>query len=278
MRVILGPCISIHCSAKPVSWMLPTSRWMPTAGLFTSFRNCQNSRGLSAPARMGRGKRRGPMQSGRDVGDHEAGVLDLAAQLAHLGVGRGHLEPRNVTQPQLDPVEAGLLHEIEATLEGPILRNHVVADGFFHNAHHTSKAMTRAIRIIHIALVLGLVLIAGMFFVLRQRTGLMLGVGPFLGVVLAAIALVNLTLALGFLAPRLPRRPADQSPDDYWMRNETRGAAIILWALVEGAGLLSWIGYLLTGAWVPAAVGVLAVAALALLGPARFEGSPGERV
>jgi len=133
--------------------------------------------------------------------------------------------------------------------------------------------MTRAIRIIHIALVLGLVLIAGTFFVLRLGTGLMLGVGPFLGVVLAAIALVNLTLALGFLAPRLPRRSADQSPDDYWMRNETRGAAIILWALVEGAGLLSWIGYLLTGAWVPAAVGVLAVAALALLGPARFEGS-----
>ena len=133
--------------------------------------------------------------------------------------------------------------------------------------------MTRAIRIIHIALVLGLVLIAGAFFVLRQRTGLMLAFGPFLGVLLAAIALVNLILALGFLAPRLPRRPADQSPDDYWMRTETRGAAIILWVLVEGAGLLSWVGYLLTGAWAPAAVGVLAVASLALLGPTRFEGS-----
>jgi len=128
--------------------------------------------------------------------------------------------------------------------------------------------MTRAIRIIHIALVLGLVLIAGTFFVLRQRTGLMLAFGPFLGVLLAAIALVNLILALGFLAPRLPRRPADQSPDDYWMRTETRGAAIILWVLVEGAGLLSWVG-----AWAPAAVGVLAVASLALLGPTRFEGS-----
>ena len=133
--------------------------------------------------------------------------------------------------------------------------------------------MTRAIRIIHIALVLGLVLIAGMFFVLRQRTGLMLGVGPFLGVVLAAIALVNLTLALGFLAPRLPRRPADQSPDDYWTRNEIRGAAIILWAMVEASAALSWLGYLMTGAWVPAAVGLLAIAALTLLRPARLEGS-----
>jgi len=133
--------------------------------------------------------------------------------------------------------------------------------------------VTRAIRITHIALVLGLVLIAGTFVVLRQRSGLILAFGPFLGVLLAAIALVNLTLALGFLAPRLPRRPADQSPDDYWTRTETRGAAIILWALVEGAGLLSWIGYLLTGAWAPAAVGVLAVASLVLLGPARFEAS-----
>ena len=133
--------------------------------------------------------------------------------------------------------------------------------------------MTRAIRIIHLSLVLGLVIVAGVFYILRQRTGLTFGFGPSLGMIMAGIGLVNLTIALGFLTPRFPERPADQAPDDYWAPSETRGAAIILWALVEAAAILSWLGYLLTGSRVAAAVGLLAILALSLLRPARFEGS-----
>ena len=133
--------------------------------------------------------------------------------------------------------------------------------------------MTRGVRIIHLALVIGLVLVAGVFYILRQQPGVSFGFGPSIGLIMAGIALVSLVIALGFLARRVPQRPADQTPDVYWTRNEIRGAAIILWAMVEGAALLSWLGYLLTGAWVPAAVGLLAIAALTLLRPARLEGS-----
>jgi len=133
--------------------------------------------------------------------------------------------------------------------------------------------VTRAIRIIHLALVLGLVIVAGVFYILRQRTGLTFGFGASVGMIMAGIGLVNLTIALGFLTPRFPERQADQAPDRYWARSETRGAAIILWALVEAGAILSWLGYLMTGSWVPAAVGLLAIAALILLRPARFEGS-----
>lgn len=133
--------------------------------------------------------------------------------------------------------------------------------------------MTRGVRIIHLALVIGLVLVAGVFYIVRQRPGVSFGFRQPAGLIMAGIALVNLVIALGFLAPRVPQRPVDQSADDYWTRNEIRGAAIILWAMVEAAAVLAWLGYLMTGAWVPAAVGLLAIAALTLLRPARLEGS-----
>ena len=133
--------------------------------------------------------------------------------------------------------------------------------------------MTRAIRIIHLALVAGVLLVAAIFYILRQRIGMTFGFAPSVGLIAAGLSLVSLTLALGFLAPRLPGRPADQAPEDYWARNEIRGAAVILWAMVEAAAILSWLGYLMTGSWAAAAVGLLAIAALALLRPGRFEGS-----
>src|SRR5437867_1738108 len=80
------------------------------------------------------GERRLPVQPGRDVGYHEAGAFDLPSERANLGVRGGHLKPGDVAQPQLDAVEAGLLDELQATLEAPVLRNHVVADGFLHGA------------------------------------------------------------------------------------------------------------------------------------------------
>src|SRR2546430_12462718 len=56
-------------------------------------------------SRVARRQRRAPMQSGRDIGDDEAGVFDFAPQLAYLAVGSAHLKPRHVAQPQLDRSE-----------------------------------------------------------------------------------------------------------------------------------------------------------------------------
>src|SRR5712692_1755010 len=74
------------------------------------------------------------MQAGRDVGNDEAGVFDFAAQLPHVAVRRAHLEPRHVAQPELDAVVPCPFDELQASLEAPLLRNHVVADRFLHGA------------------------------------------------------------------------------------------------------------------------------------------------
>jgi hypothetical protein len=133
--------------------------------------------------------------------------------------------------------------------------------------------LARAMRIMHVALVAGLVTAASVFFFLRQGNASRFSMGSSFGFSLAAIALALVTIAVAFLAPRIPPRSDQEAPDVYWQRKEISGAAVILWTLIEGAGLLAWIGYLLTGIWAPAGVGVLAIAALALVRPGRFEGA-----
>src|SRR5205807_2105903 len=81
---------------------------------------------------VARRERRGPVQSGRHVRDHEAGVRDFAPQLPHVAIRRSRLKPGDVAQPQLDAVEASLLDELQAFGESPLLRDHVIADGFLH--------------------------------------------------------------------------------------------------------------------------------------------------
>jgi len=134
-------------------------------------------------------------------------------------------------------------------------------------------AAARGARILHAALVIGLILVgATFFFLLRVQGRPVGGGGPVIGYLTAGLALVNLAVVLGLLRPRIPQRRMDQSPGDYWGTNEARGAAIIIWAMIEGAGLLSWVGYVLTGGIVPAAVAALSIVALIMLRPSQLEG------
>ncbi len=110
-------------------------------------------------------------------------------------------------------------------------------------------AGARGARILHAALVIGSILVGVVFFFV-----------------------VRLAFAIAFFRPRIPQRRMDQGPDEYWMTNEARGAAVIVWATVEAAGLIAWVGYFLTGRAVPAAVAALAVVTLITLRPSRLEG------
>jgi hypothetical protein len=130
----------------------------------------------------------------------------------------------------------------------------------------------RATQILHGALVLGLALAGGVFFMLLRVRGQPLEGGPNLGPVLAGAAAGLLLLAALFLRRRVPPRRYDQTPEAYWTSVEIRGASILLWAVVDGAGLLGWVGYVLTGASVPAAAAVLALVVLLLFRPSRLEG------
>jgi hypothetical protein len=133
-------------------------------------------------------------------------------------------------------------------------------------------APARAVRVMHAALVLGVIL-AGAVLVYRTLTvGPSLRGTPILGYVTAAFALVNLAVAAAFLLPRIPNRSSAEAPDDYWSRNEVRTATIIVWAVLEGSGLIALVGYYLTGGLAPVIVAALAFAALAVARPARIEG------
>ena len=46
---------------------------------------------------------------------------------------------------------------------------------------------------------------------------------------------------------------------------------IMLWAVAEAAALVSLVGYVITGAWSPAAAAALAIVALFVFRPARLE-------
>lgn len=133
-------------------------------------------------------------------------------------------------------------------------------------------AAARAVRVMHLALVLGVIL-AGAVLVYRTFTvGPLLPGAPILGYVTAAFALVNLALATGLLLPRIPSRSSAEAPDDYWTRSEVRAATIIVWAVLEGSCLIALVGYFLTGSLAAGIVAAVAMAALALARPARIEG------
>jgi hypothetical protein len=135
--------------------------------------------------------------------------------------------------------------------------------------------MDRSTRILHAALVIGQILVGATFFLLIRVQGPLAGGSPMIGYATAGLALAILSVAFVFLRPRIPQRSTDQSPNDYWSRAEVRGAAIVIWATVEGAGLFSWIGYLMTASIVPAAVGVVAIITEFALRPSRLEGDEG---
>lgn len=130
----------------------------------------------------------------------------------------------------------------------------------------------RVVRVLHGVLLAGLVVSGAAFFVvLRMSHGpLMRGV-PLIGPVLVGCAVAVLGAAVTVLRARIPSRSPAQAPDAYWEDAGTRASALVLWAVIEGAGLLAATGYLLSGGMVPAVVFAAAVATIALHGPGRLE-------
>jgi len=130
----------------------------------------------------------------------------------------------------------------------------------------------RGVRILHAALAIGLSVVAATFVLVLRSLGPLLTTTPLIGYATVGLGLANLAVVVGFFRPRIPQRPVDQLPDEYWATTEARAAVIVIWAMIEGAGLISLVGYLLTGSVVPAAVAALAIVTLIVLRPALLEG------
>ena len=137
---------------------------------------------------------------------------------------------------------------------------------------HQIASAARIVRMLYGTILAGLVAIEGTcVLALRLSPQPPPGESPRIGLVIAALPLALLGVAIGGVRARIPERRPDQSPDSYWSDASTRGAAIVLWAVVEVAGLLAAIGYFRTRGVVPAAALALALATMMLVRPARLE-------
>lgn len=130
----------------------------------------------------------------------------------------------------------------------------------------------RVVRIAHAALAIGLIWVGVTFVLLLRVFGMDFGFGSGLAPIFAGVSAAILAVALLFLRGRTPARPMNQAPEDYWASNEVLTGAIAFWAALEGAGLVGWTGYLLTGHLLPAAMGAVAILVLLVFRPARIEG------
>ena len=136
----------------------------------------------------------------------------------------------------------------------------------------TTLPNARAMRVLHLALTLGLTLAGVVFFIVRRVQELpALVQSPALGIALTVAAASALVVAVTVVRPRVPEQTPEQTPDMYWGDATVRMTVMVLWAAVEGAGLLGAVGYILTGATPPAIALVLGIVTLATLGPRRFE-------
>lgn len=132
--------------------------------------------------------------------------------------------------------------------------------------------IAKVIRLIHIALTMGVALMAGVMIVMRS-TGA--GAAPsgtaMQGYLIAGMGVMAIAVGLAVLRPRVPARGSTESPEEYWTEMR-RAAAIVVWALIEAGGLMGVVGFMLTGLWTPLAVTAISLAGLFLTRPASFEG------
>ena len=133
----------------------------------------------------------------------------------------------------------------------------------------TAPPSAKSIRLIHASLITGTVLFAIVaHFLMRPRLE-ELGILPpevvrlLLG---AAVALCALSL---FFRGRVPRKSTDESADHFWIR--ATPPAMITWALLNGAGLVSVLAYGKSGDSTAIAVAAVAVLFLAAINPGYFE-------
>jgi hypothetical protein len=97
------------------------------------------------------------------------------------------------------------------------------------------------------------------------------GASPVIAYAMSGFAVVLGVVALLFLKPRVPDRKPGQSVEQYWSAPDAGARVLPVWFLLEGAGITSSIGYLLTGEPVALIVAVVAITVFWLCGPNTFD-------
>jgi hypothetical protein len=86
----------------------------------------------------------------------------------------------------------------------------------------------------------------------------------------AAIAAALIVMAWMVFKPAVPGRRPGQSVDAYWTDPDVLPKVMRVWFLAEGAGVLSLVGYFVTGAAIVAVAAALAMVSFWMCGPSRF--------
>lgn len=128
--------------------------------------------------------------------------------------------------------------------------------------------------LLHRFLGMGLTTLAMVFVVLRY-----LGDAPFastdsvtpvIAYTFAGFAFALLAVTLLLLKPRVPDRRTSQSIEEYWATPDVTAKVFLVWFLTKGAGVMSAVGYFLTGAPVSAMAMALAIVVFWWDGPSTF--------
>jgi len=132
-------------------------------------------------------------------------------------------------------------------------------------------AAQATVPLLHRFLGIGLVLIVGLFLVLRQL-GIPDALPPGTATRTLAYGLCGIGLVLAavgrlVMRPRVPARRAGQSYEQYWGTPEVVSAALPVWFFLEGASIVPAVGYLLTAEPIAAVVAAVLVATFWLSGP-----------
>jgi hypothetical protein len=139
------------------------------------------------------------------------------------------------------------------------------------NANAQPPGRAKVIRLIHLGLTMGVVLMAVTIAAMRIS-----GSAPepsmssttALGITGAGVLAIAISLAV--LRPRVGQRDSAESVDDFWSGPPTQ-AALIAWAVIEAGGLLGVVGYMLSGAWAPLGLAVVSILGLVFTRPGTFE-------
>jgi hypothetical protein len=127
---------------------------------------------------------------------------------------------------------------------------------------------------LHQFLGIGLIAIAAVFLLLRY-----VGIAPIMrpadqqpafAYVFGGIGIALLLYGLLVVKPRAPARDPTQSVDQFWSTPANAAKVLRVWFVLEGAGMLSAVGFLMTGSTFAGIVMVVAIGAYWMCGPTMF--------
>jgi hypothetical protein len=132
---------------------------------------------------------------------------------------------------------------------------------------------TATLPLLHRFLGIGLIILAAVFAGVRFAGVELLpqgAVAQTIGQVMVGLAGVLMAVAWLVHAPRVPRRPPGVSVTDYWSTPEVAERVTPLWFLLEGAGILASVAYLMVGDVLSTVATVITIVVYWAAGPNRF--------